>query len=443
MATTSNTPRRASLGAIFLTVFIDLVGFSIIFPLFPAMLQWYLPLEGGSGPLSAFVALLGSLAPASHPGPDGLLTMVFFGGLLGSLYSLLQFVFSPIWGHMSDRMGRRRVLLITTAGTGLSYLLWAFSGQFWMLVLARLFGGMMAGNLSVATAAIADVTDKDNRSKGMALIGVAFGLGFITGPAIGGFSSMIDLTRHWPGLAAWGINPFSVPALAAALLAGINWLWIHRHVAETLPEDRREKHSTSINPFARLRVQGGTGGPVGRVLVVYFIFLLIFSGMEFTLTFLALERLDYGPRENTAMFVYIGVVLILVQGWFVRRYAHVFGERFLARSGVALALLGMGTLAYAVGQPLFYVGLSLKAVGVALLSPTLTALVSLYTPDTRQGAVLGIFRALGSLARATGPFTAAVLYWGIGSRPAYLLGAALLLIPLGLSLGLPQVNKDK
>ena len=424
------------MGAIFLTVFIDLVGFSIIFPLFPSMLQWYLPLEGGAGPLSAFVALVDRLAPQASGGPEGFLAMVFFGGVLGSLYSLLQFVASPIWGRISDRHGRRRVLLVTIGGTCASYLLWAFSGQFVLLLLSRFLGGIMAGNLSVATAAIADVTARESRSKGMALIGVAFGLGFIVGPVIGGMSSLLDLTGVWPGALHFGLNPFSVPALAAALLALVNLLWVYARVQETLPERRRDHRPIAASPFARLR--SGGEGPVRRVLLVYFVFLLTFSGMEFTLTFLALERLSYGPRQNALLFVFVGIVLMVVQGWFVRRYARVFGERKLALVGVASGAAGMVLLGLAPAQGLFYTGLFFMGTGVALVSPSLTALVSLYTIDSQQGAALGAFRAAGSLSRAIGPFAAAAAYWALGSRNTYIAGGLLLLLPLVLALALPQ-----
>jgi Na+/melibiose symporter-like transporter len=269
---------------------------------------------------------------------------------------------------------------------------------------------------------------------------VAFGLGFIVGPALGGLSSLVDLTHVWPGAVAWGINPFSVPALIAAGLALLNLLWIYRRVGETLPEQKRGHGPIGVNPFARLRVEAS--GPVKRVLLVYFVFLLTFSGMEFTLTFLALERLDYTPRQNTLMFVFVGLVMILVQGGFVRRYARRIGERRLALAGIVFAMAGLAALAQAGAQPLFYCGLAGLAVGVALLAPTLTALVSLYTEESRQGAALGAFRAMGSLARAVGPFAAAAAYWALGSRSTYLAGGLVLLLPLALGLALPQPQVD-
>ena len=176
---------RSRLGVILLTIFLDLVGFSIIFPLFPSILGHYLPREGDGGILAAFVSLMSTL-PVVEGSHQLFLTHVLFGGILGSLYSILQFTSAPIWGRMSDHLGRRRIMLWTVAGTTFGYLIWLFSGSFLLLVLSRVISGISGGNLSVATAAVADVTGKESRSNGMALIGVAFGLGFIVGPVIGG-----------------------------------------------------------------------------------------------------------------------------------------------------------------------------------------------------------------------------------------------------------------
>ena len=153
-------------------------------------------------------------------------TPVLFGGVLGSLYAALQFFFAPIWGSLSDQYGRRSILLVTTLGVFGSYLLWGFAGNFILLVLARFIGGCMSGNISVATAAVADITTKENRSKGMGIVGAAFGLGFILGPALGGIFSQFNLLDSNPELARYGINPFSVVAFAASALALLNFLWV-------------------------------------------------------------------------------------------------------------------------------------------------------------------------------------------------------------------------
>ncbi|NBB79999.1 MAG: MFS transporter, partial [Verrucomicrobia bacterium] len=337
----SNTPENnqapaSRLPVIFLTLFLDLVGFSIIFPLFPAMLDYYLP-DGGGGEslLGLLVAPLASWAEQSGATDPRFMTAVLFGGILGSLYSILQFVCAPLWGAYSDRVGRRRVLLITIVGMALSYVAWFFAASFWILILARVVGGVMGGNLSVATAAVADITTREKRSGGLAIVGIAFGLGFIVGPAIGGLSAMVDLTTLIPSLQAWGVNPFSAPALVSLTLTLINLIWVYRRFGETLPEEKRGEPATERKGLAIFRIFQCPEPATRRTNLVYLIYMLAFSGMEFTLTFLAVERFGFSPAQNGGMFVFIGLVLVLVQGGIVRRLATPVGEKRLALAGLA------------------------------------------------------------------------------------------------------------
>ncbi|TVP77542.1 MAG: MFS transporter [Puniceicoccaceae bacterium] len=434
---------RSRLGVIFLTIFLDLVGFSIIFPLFPAMLDYYLPCGGGSDSLlGQLIAPLANWAEASGAENPRFMTAVLFGGFLGSLYSILQFIFAPLWGAYSDRVGRRRVLLITITGMALSYLAWFFAASFWVLVLARIVGGMMGGNLSVATAAVADTTTREKRSGGLAIIGIAFGLGFIVGPAIGGLFAMIDLTALFPALKAYGINPFSVPALVSLLLALINLVWVYRRFEETLPEAKRSDPATARKGIPIFRLFQCPEWATRRTNYVYLIYMLAFSGMEFTLTFLAVERFAFSPAQNGGMFVFIGFILILVQGGIVRRLATPVGEKRLALAGLACGVAAFVTLAMATQLGLFFGALALMAFSIGLTSPTLSALVSLYSNDADQGANLGVFRSAGSLARAIGPLLAAFVYFIYGSQSAYLFGAVVVIIPLIMALPLPKPVKD-
>lgn len=429
---------RSGLPVILLTVFLDLVGFSIIFPLFPAMLEHYLAPQHdtlswlGQGIQWLREALAGTGSDQER------YVVVMFGGLLGSLYSLLQFVAAPFWGSLSDRVGRRPVLVVTVAGTALSYVLWFFAGSFELLILSRLVGGCMAGNLSVATAAIADVTAPSERAKGMGLLGAAFGVGFIFGPALGGLLSTIDLSAHlsWPG-----VQPFSAAALGALLLAAINFVWVLRRFDETLPDDRRGLASSqrTIHPGKLFRPMDVPG--VSRTHWVNFLFVLAFSGMEFTLTFLAHDRFAYTPLQNTWLFLFTGVVVAGVQGGLVRRLAPVLGEKKLALRGLVLVMPGLALIGLAPSETLLYVGLGFLALGSAFTTPSLSALVSLYAPESRQGEALGVFRSLGSLARAVGPLVAAVLYWQLGSVAPYVGGALFLLLPLGLARTLPDLRR--
>lgn len=427
---------RRPIAIVWLTVFIDLVGFSVIFPIFPAMLEWYLPREEPGSFLHGMMNTFEGLTMGAN---QDFLVAVLFGGFLGSLYSVLQFFSSPFWGRLSDRHGRRPILLITTTGTALSYLLWIFAGSFWVLVVSRLIGGIMSGNLAVATASVADLTESRKRARGMALIGVAFGLGFILGPALGGLGSLVDLGVDPQSTATFGLTPFSFPALLAAVLAVINILWVWRAFPETLNEAHKRENRDQPSRLIRL----GSGIPdVRRALKVYFLFILAFAGMEFTLTFLALERLLYEPRDMALLFLFIGLVLALTQGGLVRRYGHRFGERNFTTLGLLAGALSLVCLAVSDGTGLFYTGLFLLGFGVGCASPSLSALVSLYAPASRQGSELGAFRSVGSLGRAIGPLYGAGLYWWMGSQTAYLVSAVLLFLAALFSLLLPAPGRE-
>ena len=334
---TSSNERPLSLGVIFLTIFIDLLGFTIIFPLFPALLDHYLLVDGHGGVLGWLLTQIDQLAQLA--GSHSNYRAVLFGGVLGSLYAFLQFVFAPIWGSLSDRVGRRSVLLITVTGTTLSYVLWFFSGSFLLFIIARLIGGAFAGNLSVATAAVADVTSRENRAKGMGIVGVAFGLGFLFGPAIGSVASFYDLSSGHPELTKWGVNPFSLPALISFGFSLINLIWVWLRFRETLNPAERDKSETMRIRHPLHELMNAEAGPARRTNWLYFIYNLSFSGMEFSLPFLAAERFGYQPTDMFKIFVFLGFVLIFTQGGIVRRAVPRFGEKRVLLTGLMGFLL--------------------------------------------------------------------------------------------------------
>lgn len=441
MSTTPQSPpssavpkKKSVLGLVFLTVFLDIVGFSIIFPLFPDLLDHYLAAGGDSSWLAGLVERLERFS-----GGDQYAVVALFGGLLGSVYGFLQFLFSAVWGGLSDRIGRRPTILLTLAGTSLSYVLWVFAGSFTVLILARVLGGIMAGNISTASAAVADTTTARERAKGMGIVGMAIGLGFIMGPAIGGFSSEHVLGEA-TGLvtSSFALNPFSVPALFALALSLINLVWAATHFYETLPPERRgqRQQTHTLNPFKRLATIDLPG--VVRTTLVYFLYLVAFAAIEFTLTFLAKERFGYTPRQMAMMFVFVGLIIAFVQGGLVRRVAPKYGERLVARVGLLLTVPGFVLIGRATTGSALYAGLAFMAVGSALVMPCLSALISRYTPPDRQGLALGAFRSMGSLSRALGPILGSLAYWRFGSGSPYLAGAVFLLLPIGLAIALPK-----
>ena len=446
MSAPAASTQRRTLGLIFLTVFMDIVGFSIIIPLFPHLLDHYIRTEGSAG------TLIGSLNSAAEwmGGDTVFKKTVLFGGLLSTLYSLLQFIFSPIWGALSDRLGRRRILTITLAGNALSYLLWIFAAQFWVVVVTRLVSGMMAGNIAVASAAAADITDEKERTKGMAVVGIAIGLGFVFGPVIGGLASSIQFAQG-PVLGSFGLNPFSVPAAIAASLCVLNFLLVWKLFPETLAPERRaasDAKRPSIFDLATVR-----SSAVRRTSFANLVYQVAFTGMENTIVFLTFALFVYSPRDNAWLFLFNGACMIFAQG-LARQLVKRLGQRKVIMLGMLIASVAFVCVALiptpAPGLPspawsegAFYLGLGLISFATGLILPSVSALVSLYSDASEQGRNLGILRSAGSLARVIGPVTAALLYFHFGSHFWVYIGGALLMLPaIWVVRGLPDPESE-
>lgn len=428
---------RSTIKIVFLTLFLDMIGFSIIFPLFPSLIDHYLKVDPNNFFLTGILGLAHSIM--SFGGASSSISpVVLFGGILGAVYSFLQFVAAPFWGSLSDRIGRRRILIISISGIILSYIIWFLSGSFTVLIIARIIGGIMGGNISTATAAVGDVTSEKTRSRGMAFVGIAIGTGFIFGPALGGITSTLRLDQIYPDLVVYGVNPFSAPALLACLIATINLIIVVRSFRETLPAERRGQSHTerTANIFALFRPMPNAG--VNLTNFANFFFISTFSGMEFTLTFLAVERLQFTSMDNGLMFIYVGMLIALVQGGYVRRKAHSVGEKRMALMGLFTVIPGLVTLSLAHSNMILHVGLTFLAVGSAMIIPCFTSLVSLFASAQEQGRAIGTFRSLGALARVVGPFFASIIYWRFGSATAYLVGACMLSIPILFALKIPE-----
>ena len=450
-ANASARQRPLSLGVIFLTLYIDLIGFSIIFPLAPDLLKHYLAIDGaGAGGVAAtgvlgwFLAQLNSISAAL--GNTTHLPEVLFGGAVSSVFSVLQFIFSPLWGGLSDRMGRRGVLMLSVLGTAASYLVWAFSGSFWLFLVSRILGGAFGGNMSVATAAVADVTTREERSKAMGLVGAAFGLGLVTGPLVGAFSAHINLLETFPArahtLAALGVNPFSMPALIAFALSLANLVWINARFRETLPPEARAalaKTRRVRNPVRA--ILSLDNAPVRAVNLVTFIYTVGFVAMETSLVFLGAERFGYTARQNGLLMGFLGLCSIITQGAIVRRLYKRLRETTVLALGLACSAVGLLAIGFTPTPALLYAGTALLALGSGLVNPSTSGLISLYAGASEQGMVLGIFRSLGALARAVTPILAGILFFAAGSRALYIIAAALTLVALALGKKLPQPEK--
>ena len=417
---------RTTLSVVFLVLFVDLIGFSIVFPLFPALLDFY----AATGWLHEVMHWLESTWPAMDHGQRAAL----FGGLLSAVYAGLQFLISPWWGRLSDRIGRRPVLLASIAGNAFAYALWFFAGDFTTFLIARIIAGTMTGNVSTANAVVADITTPENRSKGMAVIGMSFGFGFILGPALGGLSyEYLPRLDHIAWLKDLGVNPFSMPALIALILGLWNLLWTWMRLDETRDPVHASAHSTgrTVNPLKLFSAsRGEIPATVNRST---FLHALLFAGLETTMVFLAAQVLGFLPHHNGILFAWMGFEAAMVQGLIFRRLAPRLGQRRLAVAGMSFLMPGfllVGLVPLFPHAWLLVLGVSVLTLGTGLVFPALNTLASLAAKAGEQGWALGGFRSANALGRALGPLLAAFAYFWIAPSAPFLIGAVGFVIPL-------------
>ena len=400
--TTPPKLKTPALAVLFAVVFINLVGFGLVVPLLPFFAQ--------------------SLKAEAWQ-----ITLMF------SAYSLGQFFAEPFWGRLSDRIGRKPVLLITLIANALGYLMLAFSPNIWLAIAVRLFTGLGAGNISTVQGYVADVTPPEQRAGRMGLIGAAFGLGFIVGPGLGGL-----LTQPQLGHIGYQLPIFLAAALAALAAVG---------VVVFLRESRAKADPAAPRPaFLSGLKAARDNGVVSRVLVVTLIYMAGFSAMESVFGLWAESRYQWGAREVGLSFMIVGIISTLNQGFFAGRLARRFGEsRVLAVGmllfGTSLVLQVLAPVAWfpamrlelgAVSIPLVQgwiipIVMAVGACGMSLAMPNISAMISRASPPDRQGAMLGLNMASSSVARIFGPMIAGALFSGLGHDWPFLVGALLTL----------------
>jgi DHA1 family tetracycline resistance protein-like MFS transporter len=366
---------------IFLTVFIDLIGFGIIIPLLP----FYAETFGG-----------------------GALTV----GLLSTSFSLMQFIFAPVWGRLSDRIGRRPVILLGLFGSFLAYLLFGLARTLTLLFVSRVFAGIAAANIPTAQAFIADTTTPENRAKGMGLIGAAFGLGFIFGPAIGGF------------LSRWG---YVVPAFFASALSLANFVAAYF----LLPESRRHVDSPHgvFGPSRLAALKRAVVRPhLPVLLIVYFVVIAAFSGFETTFALFTQRRFQFTASTIGYSFAFLGVLLAVIQGGLVGRAAKRFGERNLMSFAILSLAIGLALIPLARSVTGLYVSLGILAIGMGFNGPSVLSLISRLSDDDDQGGILGVSQSLASLARIAGPAWGGFTYDRLGIEFPYFSSAGLMAV---------------
>jgi multidrug resistance protein len=378
---------------IFLTVFIDLLGFGIIIPLMP----FYAETFGATG-----------------------LTV----GLLMTSFSLMQFLFAPFWGRLSDRIGRRPVILIGLLGSAVSYLLFGLATSLTLLFAARIAAGIAGANIPTAQAYMADVTTPENRAKGMGLVGAAFGLGFIFGPAIGGF------------LSQWG---YQAPSFFASALSMGNFAAAWFLLPESRPARRRAIESQSRLTLLR---HAATRPGLPSLLAIFFMVVTAFATFETTFALFSEHRFGFSASTIGYVFAFVGVVLSFVQGFLVGRVVPRVGEIRIVPIAILVVAVGLALVPASHSVPMLVAVCGLLAVGMGFHSPAITALISKRTDADTQGGILGLAQSLGSLARVIGPAWGGWLYDRYGMVTPYITAAGLMAVAFVLALSVLALGPD-
>jgi len=418
--------RRRVVGTLFLVVFIDLLGFGILIPVIPLYARFFGANE-------------------------------FVGSLLIATYSAFQFLGAPVLGRLSDERGRRPILLLSLSGSVVAWTLFGLAGELGSLVglvnglavlfLARALAGAMGGNIATANAYIADVTPPEERARGLGILGAAFGLGFVFGPAIAGLVSSPFALSFFRNVlpAAVPVSQFTMPSFTAAALSAANLVLAFL----VLPEPRRHARAVGAAAGGRLRrLYDAIRSPdVGALVLAFFVASFAFSAFESQFIFLTNDRLGYGTAANAVLLTYIGVLIAVVQGGLIGPLTERFGEYRLALAGAAIQVVTLALVPFSVSWafvpslgPVDSGGVALALVstplafGNALTNVSLNALVSLSASADEQGGAFGLTQSAGSLARTFGPAFAGLLYVAVAYWSPFVV-AGVLFVPVLFVLG--------
>jgi DHA1 family tetracycline resistance protein-like MFS transporter len=397
------TQRSKRIFVVFLVVFIDLLGFGIVIPLLPSFSQDMLQMREGTI------------------------------GLVAGIFSLMQFLFSPLWGRLSDIYGRKPIIIFSLSGNVLSYfaLGLVFSGVFksiLVLFLARAMAGFFSANIGAAMAYISDVTDTKDRSKGMGIIGAAFGLGFVFGPFIGGI-----LAQNFG---------YGVPVFLASLLSFTALIFAVAILEESLPEQFRHQKASSvirIGVGTKKMIEALKHPHIGFLIILYFIITFSVANTYATFQIFAESKdgFSYNVEKISYLFAYMGLIGAIVQGGLIRQLVKYFDERKLLITGNLLMAVGLGAVPYSHHNLLFLlVSLFLLSVGNGLNQPITLSFVSKFSNPDEQGGILGINQSLSSLARFLGPSWGGYVYEFVGFAFPFLTGGIFMLGGTLLSLKL-------
>lgn len=420
---------KSALATVFLVVVIDLLGFGIVLPLLPFYAQEF----------AASAVMI---------------------GLLYSVYSFMQLIFSPIWGSWSDRIGRRPIMLLSTFGAVIAYTIFGLAETLGVLFFSRVIAGMMGGNISTAQAYIADVTDSENRARGMGLIGAAFGIGFVIGPALA--TALIHPTFHemvagagFTEFAGWmGENRYALPGFFAAFLSFCSFLMVLFKLPETVdtskPREQVFRRPSVFTPrfWRLLSDQKGRSSKGYLIPLVVGFFLLSFgeSSLYSAFPLFAEGELGMTAEQVGIQFFYIGIIAVVVQGFFIKSLTNKFAEEKLFMVGNIMMVIGLGLIPFSYNMFTLALFLGLMALGKSLNTPTITSLISKEADEDNVGAVMGASQGLSGLGRMIGPTWGGALfavYFGLPFVATALIVAATIWIAIGLIAKEKAFRKNK
>ncbi|MGO9601319.1 MAG: MFS transporter [Isosphaeraceae bacterium] len=388
------------LGIVVLIVLIDLLGFSLVMPLLAPFAEQYGFREWQIG-------------------------------LLFAAYPLCQLIAGPILGRLSDRYGRRPLLIFSQAGTALSFLILGLSRNFTVMLLARMLDGASGGNILVAQAYVADVTTPENRAKGMGLIGMAFGLGFVFGPLLGGLLLGLPVAEGWR---------LRLPFLVAAGFSTLAWVMVLLRLPESRSSQAEVHEKARVLSWQGLSDTARLPG-IGQLVLLGFLSVLAFAALEGTLSLFLERRMHWNARTASFVFAGLGFLSALVQGGLIRRLVPKFGEPRLIVWGIAIVALGFAGVALVSGAQGLAVALLLVGLGQGLLGPSISGLLSRITPMSEQGAVFGTLSSAQTLARMLSYGTSNVLLGRVSSGAPYWFAFVVSVVAALLALGfLPHLT---
>jgi len=374
--------QKKALWTIFLIVFIDLLGFSLILPLLPFVAEKYHANE-------------------------------FQIGLLTAVYSFFQFIGAPLLGQLSDKYGRKKLLVLSQIGTLIGFIILGFANSLPLLFLSRVIDGITGGNISIAQAYIADITDQKNRARGMGVLGAAFGLGFIIGPVIGGL------------LSEYG---FAVPAFFAAFISLVSILATTFLLKEQFNPKKflAQKTAQIKNGFFQFMFHSRKTA-IFPIIIIFLVLNLAFAAIQGNLSLWTIRNLNYGPRENSYIFAYIGILTVLTQLKILPFLLKRYSEKRLFTLGLFILAIGMLLVPVSSHLVILLTALASIALGNGLINPTLQAIASENVPPDQYGRSLGFLQSGGSIGRILGPLIGGELFYLFGSGTPFVFSGFLVL----------------